>query len=134
MTNLGYKQGDQPGVNLAEFCGDRYKVVDDGTDDPCREERPWCMEIQGRYGAIYPYGSTHFHPDLLAVRVDSPRIWMRDFDHLGLKVRQWGDDEKVFLFPVSMLDEIAGLIKARRRRQVSPEQKAELLRRLKVVA
>lgn len=134
MNNSGYKQGDRPGVNLAKLCGDRYRVVDDGTEDPCREERPWCMEIRGKYGAIYPYGSTHFMPELLAVRVDSPRIWIRDFDHLGLKVRQWGDFEKVFLFPVSMLDEIAGLIKAKRRRQVSPEQKAELLRRLKVAS
>ena len=113
-------------INLRQFCGDRYRVVDDGTDDSDRSERIGCQEIRGKHGAIYPYGRN----GSLAVRVESSRIAAR-VEALGLKVIQRGDFETVFLFESKQLKEIAAMIQAQKRRQLSPEEKAKLVARLK---
>lgn len=106
-------------TNLKTLYGDRYKVQDDGTDDADRAERIWCQEIPGRYGAIYPHGQD----GTLAVRVDSPRVAAK-FQPLGLRAVQSGDRETVFVFETKLLDQVAALIHARRRRRLSPEQRA----------
>lgn len=80
-------------IDLRELFGERYRVVDDGTDDCDRSERLGCQEIRGKHGAIYPYGRN----GSLAVRVESSRISAR-IESLGLKVIQRGDFETVFLF------------------------------------
>ena len=119
-------RGRGPGVNLEEAYGQRYVVVDDGTNDSSRAERPWCMEIRGKYGAIYPYG----YDGRLAVRVDAKNLWKR-FDAMELPVVQHGQIEKVYLFHAGSLDVIATMIQAKRRRQISPEMRAKLAERLK---
>lgn len=115
-----------PLINLKAEYGGRYRVVDDGTDDSDRAERVWCMEIRGKYGAIYPHGTD----GTLAVRVESARV-ARRFAPLGLQVVQRGDDEVVFLFAADLIDKMAALIRARRRRQVSPERRAQLAQHLR---
>lgn len=115
-----------PLINLKSQYGDRYRVVDDGTDDRDRAERVWCMEIRGKYGAIYPHGAD----GTLAVRVESARV-ARRFTSLALKVAQRGDDEVVFVFTADLIDKVGALIRARRRRQVSPERRAQLAEGLK---
>lgn len=106
-------------TNLKQLCGGRYKIVDDGTHDGNRAERMWCQEIQGRYGAIYPHG----WDGSLAVRVDRPRA-VRKVRALGYPVASDGEAEVVFVFPPSDIDRVARLIRARRRRRLSPEQRA----------
>lgn len=115
-----------PLINLKAEYGGRYQVVDDGTDDSDRSERIWCMEIRGKYGAIYPHGAD----GTLAVRVESARV-ARRFASLALRVAQRGDDEVVFVFTPALIDQVAALIRARRRRQVSPERRAQLAENLK---
>lgn len=107
-------------MNLKQTFGSRYQVWDDGTNDPDRSQRPWCQEIPGRLGVIYPYS----HDGTLAVRSESAWASRRLAD-LGLVLRQKGDFEAVFLFPPSRLDEIASIIHAKRRRVLSPEQRAK---------
>ena len=104
-------------TNLKMLAGNRYRVVDDGTDDSDRAERVWCQEIPGKHGRIFPWG---FNGDL-AAWTGSARI-MRRFEGMGLKAVQ-GGAESAFRFPVRMLDQVASLIRARRRRQLSPEQR-----------
>lgn len=116
-------------TNLKSLCSDRYRVIDDGTDDSERSERVWCLEIPGRHGAIYPHG----HGGSLAVRVDSARIAKR-FQTLNLKVIQRGDDETVFIFDPRLLDRVAALIVAKRRRRLSPEARAKATERLRRLA
>jgi hypothetical protein len=45
-------------------------------------------------------------------------------------VTQSGQSDAVFKFPISKLDEVADIVHARRRRKVSPEQKAAMVARL----
>jgi len=115
-----------PVTNLQEQFGDRYRVQDDGTEDPCREERVWCMEIRGKKGKIYPYG----WDGSLAVFVNSRKM-ARVMGGLGYKRLQSGDSEFSFKFPLADIHQVARLIKAQKRRQLSLEQKAALVLRLK---
>ena len=118
-----------PGATMTDLklaFGDRYRVVDDGTDDSERAARVWCYEIRGRYGAIFPHGFN----GTLAVRVDSVRV-ARRFEPLGLKAVQKGDSETVFVFDLKLTDRVATLILAKRRRLLSPEQLAVLAERLR---
>ena len=114
-----------PVTNLNQF-GDRYRVQDDGTDDSCRDERVWCMEIRGKRGTIYSYGLD----GSLAVFVNSRKI-AQVMAGLGYKRVQAGRSEFTYKFPLADIHKVARLIKARKRRQLSPEQKAALVLRLK---
>lgn len=112
-------------TDLEERFGAKYKVVDDGSNDSDRLERIWCQEIRGQYGAIYPCGLD----GSLAVRVEGRRIATRMMG-LGYKVRQHGDVEVVFQFPLADFERVAAMIKANKKRQVSDELKTQLLQRL----
>ncbi|MDX6768929.1 MAG: hypothetical protein SF051_05310 [Elusimicrobiota bacterium] len=107
-------------TNLKEQFGDRYKVRDDGTDDSDRKERPWCLEIPCRYGAIYP----HSGDGRLAARADSARMSKR-LEALGYPVVQRGDQELVCVFPPADLERVADVLQARRRRKLTAEQRAK---------
>jgi hypothetical protein len=113
-------------TNLQEKYGHKYKVVDDGTDDACRAERVWCQEIRGRRGVIYPYG----YNGSLAVRFDSKTksktaAWVTRLLAEGYALVQCGDWEVIFKFDPSKFEYFAGLIQAKRRRRLTPEQRAK---------
>jgi len=117
-----------PVINLQEKYGSKYKVVDDGTDDPVREERIWGQEIPGKYGTIYPYG----YDGSLSVRFDSKtkaktNAWAKRLEKEGFPVIQRGDWEIVFKFNPAQIDYIAELIQAKKRRYLNPEQKTMAL-------
>lgn len=117
-----------PVTNLQEKYGSKYKVVDDGTNDTCRDSRVWCQEIRGRHGTIYPYG----YNGSLAVRFDSKtkaktNAWAKRLKKEGFPVIQRGGWEIVFKFESAQIDYIADLIKAKKRRHLSPEQKAQAI-------
>lgn len=111
-------------TDLRNLAGDRYRVRDDGTADLARGERAWCLEIPGKLGTIYPCG---FNGDL-AVWTALPRM-ARRLAGLGLRRLQAGA-ESSYRFPVSQLDRVAAMIRAKRRRQLSPERRAEVSARL----
>ena len=111
-------------TNLLAKYGHKYKVVDDGTDDQCRAERGWCQEIRGRNGIIYPYG----YNGSLAARFDSKtktktNVWVYKLRAEGFTLIQRGDWEVIFKFDPDKIDYIAGLIHAKKKRHLSPEQR-----------
>lgn len=113
-------------TNPKQSYGSRFVVRDDGTNDPEKSERIWAMEILGKHGTMYPYG----YDGTLAVRVESRRL-AKKLEAMGYQVRQRGDWEVVFLFPLKDFELIAGLVGARKRRQLGPEARAKLVERLK---
>ena len=100
-------------TDLKAFAS-RYIVRDDGSNDA-----PWSLEIPGNGGTIYPHGAG----GSLAVLAHSTGS-IRRLAALGLKVAQRGDSEAVFIFDPRQLEEVAALIQAKRRRQLSPEHRA----------
>jgi hypothetical protein len=126
-------------VNLAQLFGDRYKVAYDPAYDPFNvphdKRDPWMMQLPCERGTIYPHGG-----DLLAVEVDNRTPTARKVAALpGVCVSQ-GDDGKpaddpykdwggdmTFLFPLALFDRVAALVKPRKRRRLSEEDKARLL-------
>ena len=115
-------------TNLKQKYGSKYKVVYDGTDDSCRAELVWCHEIRGRHGIIYPYG----HNGSLAVRIEAKtkiknNAVARRLESEGFPVIQRGDWAINFEFMPEQIDYIAGLIKAKKRRRLSPEQKVQAM-------
>lgn len=117
-----------PVTNLQEKYGGKYKVVDDGTDDPCREGRVWCQEIRGKHGAIYPYG----YDGSLAVRIEgktrlSNNARAQGLEQEGLPVIQRGEWEVIFKFDPERIHDMAELIGAKKRRHLTPEQRAKAM-------
>ena len=84
-----------------------------------RDERSDYEELRGNYGArIYRQGQ-----DTLAVSTESRRVYNRlRRDIPGLQVKTGC----VLLFPDALLDTVAEAINARRKRQVSEEEKGRL--------
>jgi len=111
-------------INLLDQFGDRYRI----TFDPAYSARgvprakldPWMMQIpcQGRGLTIYPYGG-----NTLAVEVDRRPSIVAKFKMIeGLQVYQCGDVEATFLLNVSLFEQVAEVVKPRKRRRLTPTQ------------
>jgi hypothetical protein len=114
-------------LNLRELFGDRYKIDHDPAAWTASERAdPWMMTLPCARGVIYPHG-----PDTLALEVDGRRgIAAKVAAIPGVTLAQDGDWEKTFLFHVDLFERIAAIVKPRRRRQLSPEQRAASAARL----
>ena len=89
--------------------------------------------IPGRYGQIEWYCDGHdcaarvggFCPlprqFAMAVYTDRPRLFQKLWAIPGVKRHQAGDHEMRAVFPPEALEQVAGVIKARRKRTLSPE-------------
>ena len=115
-------------INLMQRFGKRYRISFDPAYDP--KHRPndkldaWMMQIPCQRGTIYPYGGNE-----LAVMVDYRPITAKQLADLpGVQLVQHGDHEKTFIFAVELFDEVAKLVKPRRRRRLTPEQRENLKR------
>jgi hypothetical protein len=107
-------------IDLKEYFGHRFRVsLDEAADSPTD---PWYFQLRGERGVIYPHSST-----LLAVECDYRPITAKRLAALGLPLHQDGDGEKTFLFGLDQFEAVAELIQLRKRRQVSPEERARLL-------
>jgi hypothetical protein len=110
-------------LNLREQLGDVYRIGFDPVYDPFHVPKdkldPWMMTIPCQRGTIFPHGG-----DVLAVEVSYALA--KRLAALGLKVHQDGDREKTFLFTVERFEEVAAIVKPKRRRRLSPEQAAKL--------
>ena len=71
--------------------------------------------IPGRYGRIEWTGGPE-----LAVYSDRPRLFARLWAIPGVRQHQTGDDEMRALLPPEALAQVAQVIKARRRRSLTP--------------
>jgi hypothetical protein len=72
--------------------------------------------IPGRYGQIEWFDGTD------AVYTDRPRLFAKLWAIPGVRRHQTGDTEMRAVFPPEALQLVAGAIKARRRRTLSPEE------------
>ena len=73
--------------------------------------------IPGRYGQIEWFDGRD-----LAVYTNRPRLFPKLWAIPGMKRHQTGDTEMRAVFPLEVLDQIARIIKARRKRILAPEE------------
>jgi len=64
------------------------------------DEKPWSAEFRGNYGTVSPHSEKE-----MAVYTHS-RIQRKKLKQMGLKIRQWGEDEATFTFGPDRLDEV----------------------------
>jgi hypothetical protein len=112
--------------DLSELFGDVYRI----THDEAAESRndPWGMTMNGKNGIIYPFGH-----DLLAVDIDYHPAAARKVAAIpGVRLHQDGGlrGEMTFVFPVDLFEQVAAIVKPRKRRKLSPEQREANIARL----
>lgn len=74
------------------------------------------VEVICRYGLIYPKGGD----TLLAYANRGSKRHIAELP--GVEHHQWDDGAEVFRFPVELLDEVAGILKPRKRRMLHPDR------------
>jgi hypothetical protein len=117
-------------INLKNLAGDPYKVAYEESYYTERSrhtvEDPWLMMILCQHGHIYPQGG-----ELLAVSTDKRGGVARRIAQLPfVTVLQDGSDGINATFPVNRFDDVAEIVKPRKRRRLSPEQRAACTERL----
>jgi hypothetical protein len=117
-------------INLLEAFGDRYRITFNEAYNSRKVPRakldPWMMQIacKGPGVTIYPHGG-----NLLAVQADRrPSIGARLKALDGVKLYQDGDREMTFLFDVSLFEQVAEVVKPRKRRELTDTQLQTLLK------
>src|SRR5437868_7136193 len=110
--------------DLRELSGETYRI----SYDPAAETRgersdPWTMQLPcaGRGVTLYPHG-----PDRLAVEVDRRPGVARALAALpGVTVTQDGGfgGEMTVTFPLERFAAVAAIVRPRRRRKLTPEQR-----------
>jgi len=119
-------------INLREQFGSQCRVVYEESyhadrGDRARTEDPQLMVLLCRYGHLYPWQGTR-----LAASVDGHPNVANQLRRLRCcRIHQDGDfGELTVIFDVADFAQAAQIMRPRRRRQISPEQRAELIRRL----
>jgi hypothetical protein len=115
-------------INLKERFGRRYRVSYEESyhaerGDGARAADPWLMIVPCRYGHVFPHGGTMLaasidgHPNVAGVLRRLPCC----------RVHQDGDNgELTVLFDVADFAKVARIMRPRRRRQVSPQERDRL--------
>ena len=116
----------KPTLNLKEFFGHRFNVgYDPAAETYAERQNPWMMTLCCMNGVIYPHGST-----LLAVECKGTTA-KRLMDLPGVTVHQQGDMEWTLLFDVAIFEAVAAIVKPRKRRRLTEDQRAGNVERLK---
>ena len=118
-------------VNLTERFGDRFKIGWDDAFDPKHRPKdkldPWMMLLEFQGGNIYPQGG-----DMLAVEVEGRCRLRKKLDALACTIlKQDGDQFRSWRFHVDDFEQVAEIVKPRKRRRISEEQRAASSVRLK---
>jgi hypothetical protein len=112
-------------INLRQRFGKRYKVEYDEASAG-RKDDPWLQIIACRRGHIYPHSA-----DLLGVATNGRGSTAKAISRLpGVTIIQEGDDGINAVFPLNMFAAIAKLVKPRRKRQLTAEQRQAAAQRL----
>jgi hypothetical protein len=98
-----------------------YRLQWDESHIPGQDFDPWLLEIPCKYGKIYPYGGKQ-----LCAYTDRPRLIARLRAIAGAVAHQEGDFELVVRFPVDGWKPYFQLLRAKRRRTVTPMVRAAL--------
>ena len=107
-------------VNLKERFGDQHRVVYEDSREAeyglgARTEDPWLMILLCQYGHICPWGGNN-----LAACTARPGRIAGNLKRLPFtEVVQDGDDGANVVFAVEHFDEVAEIMKPRKRRRVS---------------
>jgi hypothetical protein len=119
-------------VDLRERFGEEYRITRaEAAESP---NDPWMFTIpcqhckpRGQYITIHPHGG-----ELLAVEVNYYPSIARALARLGLTIHQDGgwNGEMTFLFHVDRFEEVAALVKPKRRKKLTPEQRQQGMERL----
>jgi hypothetical protein len=109
-------------LDLKSLAADRYRITLDesASEDTDRETKLWCYRLPCRYGFISVHGV-----NTLAAYTRGRMVSKLEALE-GVTVHQRGDQEVRILFHPDRLDAIAELLKARKRRRLSDDQKARL--------
>lgn len=118
-------------VNLRTRFGTKYKVQYENSyaaehGENARVEDPWLMIVPCQRGHhIFPWDES-----TLAVSLDKAPKTARKLRELGCEVVQDGDDGTTLTFPLERFDQVARIVKPRRRRRLSPKQRQRNTERL----
>jgi hypothetical protein len=114
-------------INLRRSFGQRYKIgFDEAAVTWGERADPWMQTLLCQKGVIYPQGG-----EILAVEIDGRPITAKLVAAIsGVTLWQDGDHEKTFLLPVDLFDQVAEVVKPRKRRRLSEEQKTRCVERL----
>jgi len=112
--------------NLQNLFGNRFRVSHDPAARTYAEKQdPWMMTLPCENGVIYPQGTNR-----LAVECKTSTAG-KLLTLQGITVHQKGDREWTLLFDVAMFDAVAAIVKPKKRRLLSQEQKAGNAERLR---
>ena len=116
---------DAPCIDLKARFGRRYRVKFEECHEAeygpgARTPDPWLMILLCKYGHIFPHGDNE-----LAASVDGyPKVAGRLRRLPCCRVHQDGDDgELTVVFDAAHFPKVARILRPRRRRRVSPEQR-----------
>ena len=113
-------------INLRERFGRKYRIAYEASyqheyGPGARVEDPWLMILPGARGHVFPWDATR-----LAASTNSAGATARRLKALSItEVWQDGDGVTV-LFPAEHLDEVANLLRLRRRRRVTERERSRL--------
>ncbi len=109
----------KPPLNLHALAGGRYRLELDESAriDRSQEPKDWCIQIPCKHGHI----GVHSDKELRAY-CKATRLFARLTDITSARVIQEGDKEIAIAFHPTHLDEVAELLKARRKRVVTEEE------------
>jgi hypothetical protein len=115
-------------INLKKMYGSKYRITWDEARNSNKDKDPAYMQIpcRGKGKIIYAHSDT-----MLALEIDYHRGLAKRISSIpGVVLHQDGDYEKTFLFPPSVFDEIAKIVKPRTKKKMSPEHIAKLTKSL----
>jgi hypothetical protein len=110
-------------INLREQFGHRYRITFDSAYDP--KHRPkdkldsWMMQIACERGVLYPHGGTRLAVEVDGRAITAGRLWTSGVCTL----HQDGDHQKTFTFDAADFQEVAAIVKPRRKRRLTEAQK-----------
>src|SRR5438105_2955170 len=114
---------------LRALYGNRCRVhFESAANLHAKTPDPWSMQIpcRGQGVTIYPHGE-----GLLAIQCDHHRFLATKLVALGLQLQQDGDEEKTFVFPLEMFDQVAKIAKPLRRPTLTDKERANRATRMK---
>jgi len=115
-------------VNLKRRFGHRYRMESEESynsehGEHGRAEDPWLMIIPAQHRHFYPQGE-----DTLAFATDKSGSIAESLRKLDFaEILQDGDDGVNIAFPVERFEEVASIVKPKRRRRLSEQHKCRLL-------
>jgi hypothetical protein len=117
-------------INLQQQFSTRYRITFDTAYDPRNRPKdkldPWMMQIPCQRGVIYPQGGS-----LLAVEVEGRAITRNRLRELDCTTTvQDGDGFLAVTFDVADFDKVAAIVKPRRKRTMSAENRERKRRQM----